>query len=206
MEPKFMVNKWFKTLARVPSVALITIWVMSAYAVEKGLAVSTAQALTPTVSPSPVIQPSNVQSQQIWGCRAQNGTRTYVVDQLSRDANDFDMAIYVGVEHVSTYIGTVPVNVIQKDPELIGRGQTFDSTFEVNAFGKTVAFTVQDSVVGQASGRCSVQWQMADKETRRLVRQCLALAAHRFRNLAAVEEYGCETDPSSALEELQNQK
>lgn len=154
---------------------------------------------TPSAQPSP--------SEQIWGCRAENGTRIYEVDQLKRNEDSFDMAIYErrsGVE--DRYIGTAQVNVSQIEPELIGSGQTFASTFTVAAFGRTVAFNVQDSVSGSASGRCTVQWRMADRETRRLVRQCLALAASRDGNVVSVQEFGCTTDPESYIEELQRRQ
>jgi hypothetical protein len=201
-----MVGKWFKTLAKVPLAALMSLGVMSPYIVEESLAVSVTQSPTPAISPSPATQPSNGQSQQIWSCSASSRERTYVVDQLSLDINNFDMAIYeTSRGDDGDYIGTTQVNVTQKAPELVGHGQTFNSTFEVNAFGRTVAFNVQDSVAGQASGRCDAQWQMADGKTRRLVRQCLALVARRLNGVPEVARFGCTSNPNSYIEELQRQ-
>ncbi len=146
-------------------------------------------------------------TQQIWSCRAENGTRIYVVDQLKRDEESFDMAVYeqtaADYEEADKYIETVQVNVSQTESELIGSGETSDSTVTVSAFVRTVAFNVQDSIAGSASGRCDVQWQMADRETRRLVRQCLALAASGGSNVASVERFACTGDPESYIEELQ---
>lgn len=211
-----MVNKRFKALVKASLVTLISLIVISAYTVEKGLNVTVAQSSTPSISGSLAIQPSSSQSQEIWGCNADGGERTYVVDQLNTNSDNFDMAIYNRVsinsdiygEEAKNYVGTVQVNVTQKGSgvELIGRGQTSNSTVEVNAFGRTPAFSVRDSVNGQASGRCFVQWKMADNETRRLVRQCLAFGARKFGHLAEIQLNGCIGNPSSYLEELKRQK
>lgn len=200
-----MANKRFKALVKASSVTLISLSVISAYTLEKGLNVTVAQSSTPSISGSLATQPSSSQSQQIWACNADGGERRYVVDQLNRNSDNFDMAIYNGREEPGNYVGTVQVNVTQKDPEVIGRGQTSNSTVEVNTLGRTPAFTVRDSVNGQASGRCFVQWQMADNETRRLVRQCLAFAARKFVHLAEVSQNACIGHPSSYLEELKRQ-
>jgi hypothetical protein len=178
---------------------------------ESGQTTSIAQSpLTSSTSPFLAAQPSISQGQQIWGCRAEGTKRIYVVDQLNRDANSFDIAIYERSrkynEDNGKYIGTAQVNVTQKEPELVGRGQIYNSTLEVNAFGRTVAFHVRDSVDGQASGRCSVQWQMADSEMRRLVRQCLALVESKYNAVPEVARFGCTVHPSSYIEELQRQK
>lgn len=170
-----------------------------------GLLFISSASITTAQVPSPSAQPSS--SQLIWGCRAENETRIYEVDQLKRDEGSFDMAIYErrsGVE--GRYIGTAQVNVSQKEPELIGSGETFNSTFTVAAFGRTVAFNVQDSVSGSASGQCAVQWRMADRETRRLVRQCLALAASIDGFAAALVEHACTNNPESYIEELQRRR
>jgi hypothetical protein len=169
--------------------------------------------LTSSTLPFLAAQPSISQGQQIWGCRAEGTKRIYVVDQLNRNANSFDMAIYERSRKSNgdnwdngKYIGTAQVNVTQKEPGLVGRGQIYNSTLEVNAFGRTVAFYVKDSVDGQASGRCSVEWQMADSETRRLVRQCLALVESKYNGVSEVARFRCTGDPSSYIEELQRQK
>ena len=163
----------------------------------------------PDVPTEQMPEPMTLQSQQIWGCGAENRQRRYVVDQLDRTADSFDMAIYEknrGDE--GDYIGTVEISVVPEVSELSGRevsglsgrGETFDSTLEVNAFGPTVVFSVEDSSTGRASGRCSVQWQMADSDTRRLVRQCLALAARREEGISEVSRFGCTTNPDSSLD------
>ncbi len=169
--------------------------------------------LTFSTSPFLAAQPSISQGQQIWGCRAEGTKRIYVVDQLNRDANSFDMAVYERSRKYNgdngddgKYIGTAQVNVTQKEPELVGRGQIYKSTLEVNAFGRNVTFHVRDSVDGQASGRCSVQWKMADSEMRRLVRQCLALVESKYNAVPEVARFGCTVHPSSYIEELQRQK
>jgi len=145
------------------------------------------------------------QSRQIWGCGAENSKRRYVVDQLNRADNSFDIAIYQGTQGKgddSDYSGTVRVDVTQKDPTLVGHGQTSNGTLNVAAFGRSTIFTVEDKIGGSASGRCFVQWQMADASTRRLVRQCLALATRKSGGLAEVERYACTADPRNYIEEL----
>lgn len=150
-------------------------------------------------SPSPTTQISP--SQQIFSCNASNGTRTYVVDQLTSKEKSFDIAIYEGRgDNAAAYIGTVQANLI-KDQTY--SAQTFNSTLDVFALGRTPAFIVKDSINGQASGRCYVQWQMADNQTRRLVRQCLALAAHKYDSVPEVTRNACTTVPSSSIWELQ---
>jgi hypothetical protein len=150
-------------------------------------------------------------SKTIWGCSAGNSKLQYVVDQLDRNANSFDLAIYKqyradGVNseaQYANYIGTVQVNVVQKEPELLGNGSTYKSTFIVNAFGRTVNFTIRDSSSGEANGRCYVQWEMSDSKTRQMVRQCLALAARKYGGVAEVTRNGCIGDPSATIEEIQ---
>ncbi len=196
-----MINHWLRTATKVSLAALISLWLISGFAVKDSLALSIAQL------PSPQI--ASVQRQPIWGCRADSGERRYVVDQLTSNANSFDMAIYERKQKMvdrtdgGDYIGTVQVDVISKDSALVGRGQTFNSTLQVGALGKTVAFTVEDSVAGSASGRCGVQWEMEDSKTRRLVRQCFALAGGES-HLAEVQRFGCTTDPSAYMEKIRN--
>ena len=194
-----MISHWLRTATKVFLAALISLWLISGFAVNDSLALSIAQL------PSPQI--ASVQRQPIWGCSADSGERRYVVDQLTLDANSFDMAIYerkqkmVDTRDGGDYIGTVQVNVISKDPTVIGRGQTFNSTLEVGALGRTVAFDVKDSVAGSASGRCYAQWQMEDSKTRKLVRQCFALAGGES-NLAEIQRFACTTHPSTYMDEI----
>lgn len=197
-----MVDRWFKTLARVPSVALMSLCVMSACAVEKDPVVSITPAPTPAVSPSPSTQPSNGQIQQIAGCSALGGTRKYVVDQLIPRGNSFDIAIYQGSgDKYSDYIGTVQANRTQDGTYST---QTHNSKLEVFAFsGRTSDFTVKDSVSGEASGRCWVQWEMADSKTRQLVRQCLALIERKYGSPPEVARNGCIGNPSDYMAQEQ---
>lgn len=185
---------------------MISLSAISACTVNTTSNVPAEQSSTPAVSASPAIQTSSSQGQRIWGCNASDGKRTYIVDQLSSNSDSFDMAIYNGEESYSNYVDTVQINVTQKGSDVVGRGQTPKSTVEVNALGRTPAFIVRDSVNGQASGRCSVQWKMADNQTRRLVRQCLAFAVRKSDSLAEAERNACIGDPDSYLEELKRQK
>lgn len=158
-------------------------------------------ALSIAQSPSPTTQ--NSPSQQIFSCNASSRTRTYAVDQLIPQGKSFDIAIYEGTgENAAAYIGTVQANLI-KDQTY--SAETFNSTLDIFALGRTPAFIVKDSINGQASGRCFVQWQMADSETRRLVRQCLALVARKYDSVPEVVRAGCTGSPGSYIEELQRQ-
>jgi len=113
------------------------------------------------------------------------------------------MAIYQGTKRdEADYLGTVRIAVTQKDPDLVGRGQTSGGTLNVSAFGRGTGFTVEDKVNGSASGRCSVQWKMADALTRRQVRQCLAFVVRKGGGIAEVERFGCTSDPKAYMEEL----
>ena len=196
-----MISHWLRTATKVSLAALISLCLISGFAVKDSLALSIAQL--------PSSQIASVQRQPIWGCSADSGERRYVVDQLTRDANSFDMAIYERKQKMvdrtdgGDYIGTVQVDVISKESAVIGRGQTFNSTLEVGALGRTVAFDVKDSVAGSASGRCYVQWQMEDSKTRRLVRQCFALAGGEV-GIAEVQRFGCTADPSNYMEKIRN--
>jgi len=194
-----MISHWLRTATKVSLAALISLWLILGFAVNDSLALSIAQL------PSPQI--ASVQRQPIWGCSADSGERRYVVDQLTLDANSFDMAIYERKQKMldrtdgGDYIGTVQVDVISKESAVIGRGQTFNSTLEVGALGRTVAFDVKDSVAGSASGRCYAQWQMEDSKTRKLVRQCFALAGGES-NLAEIQRFACTTHPSTYMDEI----
>jgi hypothetical protein len=109
---------------KVPSVTLFSLSVISACTIEKNLNVPAAQSSTPAVSASPAIKASSSQGQYIYGCNAIDGKQTYVVDQLSRNSDNFDMAIYNGEANDSNYVGTVQINVTQKGGDVVGRGQT----------------------------------------------------------------------------------
>lgn len=166
-----------------------------------GMNLSTEPAVAESVETISESTPS--QSQQIWGCSARNATRSYVVDQLNPNSNRFDMAIYAANrDDYSGYIGTVEITLSETEAAVVGIGETFNSTLKVNALGPTVAFGVNDSVTGQATGRCYVQWQMADDDTRHLVRQCFALYTRRYGSLPEVSRFGCTVDPASSIEDL----
>ncbi len=140
-------------------------------------------------------------SKQIWSCQAESATRKYVVDQLDRDGTGFDMAIFSQDKGDDRdYLGTIAITATKTSSEYIGKGLTNSSNIDVNAFGRTVAFSVNDSQAGLASGRCSVNWQMADDPTRRLVRQCLANASQASSgNIPEVARFACTTDPAKAI-------
>jgi hypothetical protein len=166
---------------------------------------SIAQSSAP--KPSPSAQPSASapaiadKNQQIWQCGA-FGKRSYVIDRLTLDSTSFDMAIYEGDSVYGNYIGTIQVKVTDNNSGIIGHGQTANSTVEVGAMGRFPALSVKDSVAGHASGRCSVDWKLADGATRRLVRQCLAVVSGKGNdNTAEVARYGCETNPKQYMEE-----
>lgn len=193
-----MSSVWLKTVTKASLAILISPWLITGFAVKDGWGVSIAQSSSP--------QTAIAQSRQIYGCHAESRERLYEVDQLSRDAKSFDMAIYqkklANSIQDSDYIGTVQVNVTSKGSDLVGVSQTSNSKLTVNAFGRTVAFIVEDSVVGSASGRCDVAWQMADSKTRRLVRQCLALVARKYGSVPEVARFGCTGDPSAYIDEV----
>lgn len=183
---------------------------------DKFLAIVLVSAIGTGFSPELVVaqereaEPSTTTSEPIWGCSAGNQSRRYVVDQLRLSADSFDIAIYTsnrGRGDDRDYIGTVKITLDAESTDssslyFAGRGETFNSSLEVSGLGRTVAFSVDDSVTGLASGRCSVQWQMADRGMRRLVRQCLALVARKDGGAAEVSRFGCTTAPESYMEEF----
>jgi hypothetical protein len=149
----------------------------------------TATTITPaTAAPAPT---------QIWSCRAESSTRIYIVDQLDRNGPGFDMAIFSKDKGDDRdYLGTIAITA-QTNPDYIGKGVTNNSNIEVNAFGRGPAFNISDSKAGTASGRCSVNWQMADDQTRRLVRQCLANASLAAGgNISEVARFACTNNPA----------
>jgi hypothetical protein len=145
-------------------------------------------------------------NKQIWSCSATSGSHTYIVDQLILDDETFDMAIYQGsTKNASGYTGTVTINSTFKNRELVGSGKTYDSTIEVQAFGRTPAFSLRDNMYGEASGTCYVRWDMADSATRKLVRQCLAFAERKYGGIAAVTERGCSNNPRAMIQDMRNE-
>jgi hypothetical protein len=149
----------------------------------------TATTITPAIAaPTPT---------QIWSCRAESSTRIYIVDQLDRNGPGFDMAIFSKDKGDDRdYLGTIAITA-QTNPDYIGKGVTNNSNIEVNAFGRGPAFNISDSKAGTASGRCNVNWQMADSQTRRLVRQCLASASQSSDgNIPEVTRFACTNDPA----------
>lgn len=164
-------------------------------------------SLAVPIAQSSSLQTAIAQSRKIYGCHAEGRERLYEVDQLSSDAKSFDVAIYQKKSdksvHHGDYIGTVQVNVTSKGSGLVGLSQTSNSNLTVNAFGSTAfAFAAKDSVVGSASGRCDVAWQMADSKTRRLVRQCLALVARKYSAVSEVDHLRCINDPSAYIDQV----
>jgi hypothetical protein len=141
---------------------------------------------------------------RIWSCQAENGTRKYMVDQINPNGTQFDLAIFSqnkGDER--DYIGTITIEGSQTDTEYRGKGVTYNSTIDVVAFGRGPNFGITDSTTGSASGKCSINWQMADNQTRRLVRQCLASASQKFDgNISEVTRFACTNDPAKVIESL----
>jgi hypothetical protein len=147
------------------------------------------------------LPPAVAAPKQIWSCQAESATRKYVVDQLDRDGTEFDLAIFSKDKSDDRdYLGTIVITAAKTNPEYIGKGVTDSSNVDVNAFGRTVAFNVNDSKAGTAAGRCSVNWQMADSRTRRSVRQCLANASKASGgNIPEVTRFACTTDPEKGV-------
>ena len=167
-----------------------------AFAIAMSLIGNVAQAQTSTP----------ISNKQIWSCSATSGSRTYIVDQLILEDGTFDMAVYQGSpQKASGYTGTVTINSTFKNRDLVGNGNTYDSTIEVQAFGRTPSFSVRDNMYGEASGTCYVRWDMADSDTRKLVRQCLASAKRKYGGIAAVNERGCSNDPRAMIQNMRNE-
>jgi hypothetical protein len=136
---------------------------------------------------------------QLWSCQADSSTRKYIVDQLDRDGTGFELAIFNKDKGDDRdYIGTITIAKAPGSAEYIGKGVTDSSTIDINAFGRTVNFSVIDSKAGTAAGKCRINWQMADSQTRRLVRQCLANTANQSPGgtIAEVTRFACTTDPA----------
>jgi hypothetical protein len=158
------------------------------------IATSILIGLTATTITPAIAAPA---TNQIWSCRAESSTRIYIVDQLDRNGPGFDMAIFSKDKGDDRdYLGTIAITA-QTNPDYIGKGGTNNSNIEVNAFGRGPAFNISDSKAGTASGRCDVNWQMANSQTRRLVRQCLANASlANAGNITEVTRFGCTNDPA----------
>jgi hypothetical protein len=170
---------------------------------QTNLSIAQSSAPKPSTSAQPSASAPAIadKNQQIWQCGA-FGKRSYVIDRLTLNSTSFDMAIYEGDSVYGNYIGTIQVKVTDNNSGIIGHGQTANSTIEVGAMGRFPALSVKDSVAGNASGRCSVDWKLADGATRRLVRQCLAVVSGKGNDSTAeVARYGCETNPKQYMEE-----
>jgi hypothetical protein len=150
------------------------------------------------------LPPAVAAPKQIWSCQAESATRKYVVDQIDRDGTEFDLAIFSKDKGDDRdYLGTIAITAGLTNTEYRGKGVTDNSTIDIFAFGRGPAFGVDDSKAGKATGKCSVNWQMADSRTRRSVRQCLANASKASGgNIAEVTRFGCTTDPAKGAAAL----
>ncbi len=153
-------------------------------------------------TPLPSFAQSN--SKQIWSCQAENATRRYVVDQLDLENPEFDMAIYIKNKGDDRdYNTTITIIADETRPQYIGNGVLNNDRIKVSAMGRTVAFSVDDSKAGVSFGRCWANWEMADPQTRRLVRLCFATASQESGgSLAEVTRAGCTTNPVGVLASL----
>ena len=144
-------------------------------------------------------------SEPIYSCEAlgDNFKRQYIVDQLKRSGDSFDVAIYEGGGGDNRYVGTVTIKATKQNGGIVGIGKTYDGTIEISALQRFTTINVQDSVTGYAFGKCFRNWQMADNNTRKLIRQCFALAARKYGSIAEVTRNGCIGDPSGMIEEIQ---
>lgn len=137
----------------------------------------------------------------IWQCSASGANRHYVVDQLKKDGANFDLAIYKVVdrsdpfdENPGDYLETATLTAnIDQNRALTATGKSSKGMIVVEAFGRTVAFTVkEDEVQAAASGRCDRFWQMASSQARRKIRECLgAVARNNGGRIAEVQRFGC---------------
>jgi hypothetical protein len=140
----------------------------------------------------------------IWQCSASGGNRHYVVDQLKKDGANFDLAIYkVDRSHpldqnpfsaAGDYLETATLTAnIDQNSALTATGKSSKGMIVVEAFGRTVAFTVkEDEVQAAASGRCDRFWEMASSQARRKIRECLgAVARDNGGRIAEVQRFGC---------------
>ena len=140
----------------------------------------------------------------IWQCSASGANRHYVVDQLKEDGANFDLAIYkVDRSHPldknhfwpteGDYLETATLTAnIDQNSALTATGKSSKGMIVVEAFGRTVAFTVKEDGVAEAHGRCDRFWQMASSQARRKIRECLgALARDNGGSIAEVERFGC---------------
>lgn len=140
----------------------------------------------------------------IWQCSASGANRHYVVDQLKDGAN-FDLAIYkVDRSHpldknqfwsaAGDYLETATLTAnLDKNRTLKTTGRSSKGMIVVEAFGRTIAFTVKEGAVeAAASGRCDRFWQMASSQARRKIRECLAaVARNNGGSIAEIERFRC---------------
>jgi hypothetical protein len=137
----------------------------------------------------------------IWQCSASGGNRHYVVDQLKENGANFDLAIYKVVdrsdpfdENPRDYLETATLTAnIDQNSALTATGKSSKGMIVVEAFGRTIAFTVkEDGVQAAALGRCDRFWQMASSQARRKIRECLgAVARDNGGFIAEVQRFGC---------------
>lgn len=141
----------------------------------------------------------------IWQCSASGANRHYVVDQLVKDGANFDLAIYkVDRSHpldedqfgsaAGDYLETATLTAnLDKNRALKATGRSSKGMIVVEAFGRTIAFTVKEGAVeAAASGRCDRFWQMASSQARRKIRECLAAVARNHGgSIAEVQRFGC---------------
>jgi hypothetical protein len=148
-----------------------------------------------------MISPVVAAPKRIWSCEAESATRKYVVDQIDPKGSTFDMAIFSKDKGDDRdYLGTIAITAALTNTEYQGKGRFDSSNITVNAFGRGPTLGVEDSKAGSANGRCSVNWQMADNQTRRSVRQCLANASKASGgNIAEVTRFACTSDPEKGI-------
>jgi hypothetical protein len=138
---------------------------------------------------------------EIWICQAESLNRYYVASRLNREAKKFKLAIYEG--RGKKLLGHVTIAVTANNPELVGVGQTANSTLNVRGFGRTVGFSVEDSLLGTANGKCSLRVDLAEKTTQVLIRRCLELATQKYGSIAEVTRVACTTNPTETIQELE---
>jgi hypothetical protein len=136
----------------------------------------------------------------IWQCSASGANRHYVVDQLKEDGANFDLAIYKVdrsdpfAENPGDYLETATLTAnLDQNRVLTATGRSSKGMIVVEAFGRTIAFTVKDGAVdAAASGRCDRFWEMASSQARRKIRECLAaVARNNGGHIAEVERFRC---------------
>ncbi|MBD2094058.1 hypothetical protein H6F90_02670 [Trichocoleus sp. FACHB-591] len=171
-----------------------------------------SQTSSPSAVPSLGSPPSPTvanQDQTVWECRAEN-TSLYLVDQLNENSDEFDVAIYdnAGKEdeaitgNQGDYFGTVPIKITERAGQIEGSGRLGSRSINVTALGRTPAFSVEDSVAGQAIGRCFINTDVTSSENKELVRNCLNSVEKKLGSVPEVARFGCQTDPEGYVKKL----